>query len=137
MNLKRFFPLTSIRIRSDNQLILYVMKALLFSVIMLFQSVLVRSVLTITEDPSYQISKQLSSVLSYPISLYRDKDRIVVIQFYLNEGNTIARVKVLCENEDLRFDLIRQLTGRKLNLSAKYSFQKYTDRLRFPKDQNL
>ncbi|TDE09362.1 hypothetical protein [Dyadobacter psychrotolerans] len=113
------------------------MKILLFSVIMLFQSVWTRSVSTIKEDSSYQISKQLSSVLSYPISLYRDKDRVVVIQFYLNEGNTIARVKVLCENEDLRFDLIRQLTGRKLNLSAKYSFQEYTVRLHFPKDQNL
>jgi hypothetical protein len=81
---------------------------------------------------SHEITRQLTAILQYPQVLYnQEQSSIVVIQFHLGESSTIGRVKVFSENQDLNYDLIRQLTGKKLQLSSDDPYEKYTIKLRF------
>lgn len=83
-------------------------------------------------NSSHEITRQLTTILQYPQVLYNhEQSSIVVIQFHLGESRTIGRVKVFSENQDLNYDLIRQLTGKKLQLSSDYPSEKFTIKLRF------
>jgi hypothetical protein len=83
-------------------------------------------------NSSHEITRQLTAMLQYPQVLYnQEQNSIVVIQFHLGESSIIGRVKVFSENQDLNYDLIRQLTGKKLQLSSDDPYEKYTIKLRF------
>lgn len=83
------------------------------------------------------ISRQLASMISYPKILGNNHvGGIVVVEFYLTDGVSISRVKVFSESDALNFDIIRQLTGKKLSLTEPNLFEKFTVKLVF-KNQHV
>lgn len=55
-------------------------------------------------NKQHEICTQLSSFLDYP-DILGEKGGIVVIQFFVNEGNAIGKVKVFTSNDELNNDL--------------------------------
>ncbi|WP_128546625.1 hypothetical protein [Larkinella soli] len=56
---------------------------------------------------------------------------VVVISFQINEDNRLARLRVFSEDERLNNDLIRQLTGKRVNAPASELEKTHLMRLHF------
>lgn len=83
--------------------------------------------------PKNEITSQLASIISYPkILYYQDRSGIVVIQFILDEARVIGQVKVFSQIDAINTDLVRQLTGKKINVSTAYvPYEIYTVKIYF------
>lgn len=81
-------------------------------------------------NKQHEISIQLSSLVDYP-DILGEKGGIVVIQFFVGESNAIGRVKVFTSDEELNNDLIRQLTGKRIQFPDYHRARSYTVKLRF------
>ena len=75
------------------------------------------------------VSQQLATLLTYPEQLKKPIRGIVMIQFRINEYSRICQVKVHSRNDILNFHFIREMTGRKLNLTEPVASELYTVRV--------
>lgn len=77
----------------------------------------------------------MSNYISYPEVLKEsNREGVVVIQFEVSEDSRVQKLKVLSENEQLNASLLKQLTGRKLDVLPTDTNQMQTVRLRFQID---
>lgn len=82
-------------------------------------------------EKSHEIGNQLSPLIDYPAVLGANGG-IVVIQFSIGEGRAIGKVKVFTSDDELNNDLIRQLTGKRVDLpDYHHPAKSYIVKLRF------
>ncbi|HEV7382055.1 hypothetical protein J2Y45_006823 [Dyadobacter sp. BE34] len=105
------------------------MKGLMVLFLLFFTTVATCYSLTRWEKP-YEIGNQLSCLLDYPAVL-GENGGIVVIQFSVGEDSAIGKVKVFTRDDKLNYDLIRQLTGKRIFLPDHHPAASYIVRLRF------
>lgn len=81
------------------------------------------------------LGQQLSSYITYPISLPKNPNgSIVMVQFKVGPNNRLRQLTVLTPDEKLNADLIRQLTGRKLAMTNADPDEVHTVRIHFQTD---
>ncbi|GAA4467508.1 hypothetical protein GCM10023189_51330 [Nibrella saemangeumensis] len=81
--------------------------------------------------------EQLAAYLTCPDVLKEKKlSGIVVIQFQVNADSRLAQLEVFSADERLNASLIRQLTGKKVNLTDNEYKKTYTVRLHFRPTQS-
>ncbi|CAG5074522.1 hypothetical protein DYBT9623_05209 [Dyadobacter sp. CECT 9623] len=105
------------------------MKGLMFLFSVIFTTVATCSPFSVWDKP-HEIGNQLSSLIDYPAVLGANGG-IVVIQFSIDEGSAIGKVKVFTRDDELNNDLIRQLTGKRVFLPDHHPAASYTVKLRF------
>jgi len=86
-------------------------------------------------QPKQRLEQQLTNYVSYP-DVLRDGNRsgVVVVQFKVSQDNRLSHVSVLSQDETLNNSLIKQLTGKKIDVAEAGSPQTHTVRLRFQLD---
>ncbi|WP_266368752.1 energy transducer TonB [Tellurirhabdus rosea] len=86
-------------------------------------------------QPKQRLEQQLTNYISYPDVLQDgNREGVVVVQFKVNEENRMSQVAVLSQDEKLNNSLIKQLTGKKIEVAKAGSQEMHTVRLRFQLD---
>ena len=81
------------------------------------------------------LGRQLSTYISYPVSLPKNPNgAVVMVQFKVGTNNRLRQLAVFSADTKLSDDLVRQLTGRKLALANADPDQVYTARIHFQTD---
>ncbi len=82
--------------------------------------------------PNSTLEIQLAQQVTYPAAMLAStRGGTVVVQFQLDAMNQVMGVKVHTDNEQLNAELVKQLTGMKVNRAGQQAEQTYTVRLRF------
>ncbi|OIN58983.1 TonB C-terminal domain-containing protein [Arsenicibacter rosenii] len=84
------------------------------------------------KEAKAMLEKQLSTYISCPEELQQtNRNGVVVIQFNVSDEGRISKLVVHSGNEAVNTNLIKQLTGRKVNLPDVDPEHTYTARLHF------